>query len=172
MSPAVNNNHNNTHNSRSGSEGIIAVAGANINNRKMLIIAATSARVSIILSSTAAPNISVTLTLACSPDFACHSPVIGLRLGLGLGLGLGLRLGLWLVKVSKTECQSCSKKYFHPNPRLFSKLYLSLPAMAGVRICFNCPNCNLKTATDEEGQFSGCVDGFGSVAEPEGGIYG
>ena len=41
---------------------------------------------------------------------------------------------------------------------------LTLATLFGVRVCSNCPNCNLKR--------DGCVDAYGSVATAEGGIIG
>jgi hypothetical protein len=46
--------------------------------------------------------------------------------------------------------------------RMLMKLTLS--TLFGVRVCSNCPNCNLKPG--------GCVDAYGSVATAEGGIIG
>lgn len=49
---------------------------------------------------------------------------------------------------------------------------VALKTLFGVRACSNCPECNHSTTVDSEGEVKGCVDAFGSVAEPEGGIYG
>ena len=42
---------------------------------------------------------------------------------------------------------------------------IALATLFGVRVCPNCPDCNI---CDK----SGCMDEFGSVALPEGGVYG